>query len=213
MLAAAPGVLIPRPETEALVDLAAEALDRHPALGGLDWADLGTGTGAIAIGVARLLPPGRSIWAVDKAEAPAALAAWNASRLLGGPGQQRVRVVRGSWLEPLGHLRGRLGGILSNPPYIPRMRLAGLQREVRDHEPSLALDGGEGQGLDSLKDICGAAADHLAKGGFLALETDGPEQAHWAAGALQAAGFTGVEVRRDCYGVERFVLGYSSTGF
>ncbi|GFR50349.1 hypothetical protein Agub_g12558, partial [Astrephomene gubernaculifera] len=99
-----------------------------------------------------------------------------------------VRVVQGSWFEPLRHLRGRLGGVLSNPPYIPRCQmLAGLQAEVGRHEPWGALDGGEGAGLDSLQALCSEAASMLAPGGLIALETAGGEQADLVADLLRAA--------------------------
>jgi release factor glutamine methyltransferase len=88
------------------------------------------------------------VWAVDVSPVAAAYARYNADACsVGG----LVHIAQGSWYEPVGHLAGRVGGIVSNPPYIPREQMAGLQAEVGRHEPTLALDGGEGPGLDSLE--------------------------------------------------------------
>jgi HemK-like putative methylase len=179
VLSVGPGVLVPRPETEQMVDMAAAALAARPALARSPWADLGTGSGALAVGLAHLLAaergagaraearqpqrqqaweegtpagggdaPEPAVWAVDVSPAARAYAAANAAACA-PPGA--VAVVAGSWWEPLVHLRGRLGGVLTNPPYIPRREMAGLQREVGGHEPAGALDGGPGPGLDSLE--------------------------------------------------------------
>lgn len=88
------------------------------------------------------------MWAVDVSPIAAAYARYNADAC--GVGSL-VHIAQGSWYDPVGHLAGRVGGIVSNPPYIPRQQMAGLQAEVGRHEPTLALDGGEGPGLDSLE--------------------------------------------------------------
>ncbi len=121
----------------------------------------------------------------------------------------------------------QLTGILSNPPYIPREQLPGLQAEVGRHEPHLALDGGAGLGDDSLTAICAGAAAMLLPGGFLALETAGGEQAHAVAALLRGMdgpreanvadstsdaqggyAFRDVRVVKDLRGVDRFVTCY-----
>jgi release factor glutamine methyltransferase len=183
VLAVGPGILVPRPETELMIDLAAAALtaNPNPALALLPWADLGTGSGALAIGTAQLLAQAQQqqqrqqqqqqqqgvpassaeqqaawdaathpqVYAVDMSSTAVAYATANAA----AHGlQETVRAVQGSWYEPLQHLQGRLGGIVSNPPYIPRSQIeAGLQAEVGQHEPMSALDGGAGAGMDSLR--------------------------------------------------------------
>lgn len=198
VLAVGPGVLIPRPETEGLIDLAAAAMNASPGLASAPWADLGTGSGALAVALARLLEDRQRpatgmqqqsglpavqqqqlqqqprVWAVDLS--PAAVAYATANAAAHGV-QDAVRVVHGSWLEPLAQQqqqqqqrKGWLGGILSNPPYIPQVQMAGLQAEVGLHEPHTALDGGPGPGLDSLQPICEQAAAALLPGGFIALE-------------------------------------------
>lgn len=174
VLAVGPGILVPRPETELMIDLAAAALAANPALARLPWADLGTGSGALAIATAQLLlqhrqhtpqppehaqPPGAPgttssstapcVYAVDLSPTAAAYAAANAAACgVGGA----VQVRQGSWFSPLQELQGSLGGVLSNPPYIPRSQIdEGLQAEVGRHEPLSALDGGPGEGMDSLQ--------------------------------------------------------------
>lgn len=155
MLAVGPGILVPRPETELMLDLAAAALQANPSLGQLPWADLGTGSGALAIATAQLLQTQTQrgntpqVYAVDLSSTAAAYAATNAAAC---GVQDTVHALQGSWFEPLQHLKGRLGGVLSNPPYIPRSQIeAGLQAEVGQHEPMSALDGGPGEGMNSLQ--------------------------------------------------------------
>jgi release factor glutamine methyltransferase len=121
-------VLIPRPETELLIDFVQEAVAAAPALGAGAWADLGTGSGALATGVARALPQARRVYAVDLSPAPLAYAAFNAQRL--GVGS-RLTALRGSWYEPLEAAGVRqLAGVVSNPPYIASTDMPGLQAEV-----------------------------------------------------------------------------------
>jgi len=151
VLAVGPGVLIPRPETEALVDFAEAALLAQPQLRHATWADAGTGSGALAVALSRLLPlDAPAVVALDVSPVPLAYATANAQRA-GHPG--RVVTMQGSWLAPLLLQRGRgcLGGLLSNPPYIPNQRLPALQPEVGRHEPHLALDGGGVDGADALR--------------------------------------------------------------
>lgn len=222
VLSVGPGVLIPRPETELLVDFVVESASRDPRLAAGAWADLGTGSGALACGIARALPAAQ-VWAVDLHAAPVAHAAFNAARLgVGG----RVRVLQGSWYAPLaeaGVVPGGLAGVVSNPPYISAEMVPGLQAEVGRHEPRAALDGGAGPALDCLVPICSGAAAVLAPGGLLALETGGGDQAAYVAELLRHAlepssaqadagdgggpglAFQNVVVRYDMRGVARFV--------
>ncbi|GAB4817952.1 hypothetical protein N2152v2_004998 [Parachlorella kessleri] len=183
VLSVGPGILIPRPETEQMVDFVAEAVAGNPALALAPWADLGTGSGALAIALARQLPAVPWVWAVDLSPTPVAYATFNSQRL---GVADRVRVVQGSWYEPLQQAgAGRLGGIVSNPPYVTAQQMPGLQAEVGRHEPHLALDGGAGLGIDALVPICTGAVTWLQPGGFLALETGGGEQAHYVADLLR----------------------------
>jgi release factor glutamine methyltransferase len=160
----APGVLIPRPETELIVDLAAQAVAIHPALQQGHWADLGTGSGAIALGLAAQFPLAQ-IEAVDCSAEALAIAQANAEQV----GLNRIHFHLGEWLEPLSNLRGQFSGIVSNPPYIPTAEVETLQPEVRLHEPWLALDGGQ-DGLECLRRIIASAPNYLQPDGILLLE-------------------------------------------
>jgi release factor glutamine methyltransferase len=185
------------------VDFAKEAVESNPGLADGSWADLGTGSGAIAIALARSVPVS-TVYAVDKSPTAVAVARQNVKRYR----LQEVVLVRaGSWFEPLADFAGGLAGIVSNPPYIPSENLGGLQREVGAHEPMLALDGGSGEGLEAFGPLCDGAAGALRPGGFVGLETNGWGQAERVAEMLERSGhFCGVEVRADYSEVQRFVL-------
>ncbi|XP_024017940.1 uncharacterized protein LOC21394598 isoform X2 [Morus notabilis] len=160
------GVLIPRPETEQIVDLVADVVSDNEGLREGLWVDLGTGSGAIAIGVGMMLESlGRAI-ATDLSPLALSVAAFNVQRY----GLQDVVELRqGSWFEPLKDLEGKVAGIVSNPPYIPSDNISGLQAEVGRHEPRIALDGGV-NGMDDLLRLCKGAGSMLKSGGFFAFE-------------------------------------------
>eukprot|EP00884_Botryococcus_braunii_P006123 jgi/Botrbrau1/15511/Bobra.0225s0003.2 len=211
VLAVGPGVLIPRPETELLVDLCDRAMERKPELRGGSWADLGTGSGALAIALSQLLPDSAKVWAVEVSPDARKWAEYNVSRC---GVQEMVKVVAGEWYDPLQGLQGQLTGIVSNPPYIEQTLLPDLQAEVRQHEPHLALDGGPLSGMDSLKVICEGALHMLRPGGFLALETAGNPQSHLVVRVLEQLRETGdtgqpafedIQIITDYCRVDRFV--------
>jgi release factor glutamine methyltransferase len=162
-MAVGPAVLIPRPETELLIDLATQLM----AITGptLLWADLGTGSGCLAMALAEAWPTSQGL-AVDLSEEALSQARINLHNA--GVGH-RVRLVQGSWLEALQPWWGRLKLVVSNPPYIPSHQIDQLDPVVRDHEPRLALDGGH-DGLSSIRTIAEAAPSALAPGGRLLLE-------------------------------------------
>uniref|UniRef100_A0A061QT22 Release factor glutamine methyltransferase n=1 Tax=Tetraselmis sp. GSL018 TaxID=582737 RepID=A0A061QT22_9CHLO len=221
VLAVGPGCLIPRPETEQLIDLAEAAIASDPGLASGPWADLGTGSGALAVSLAQILLNKASdrpaeVWAVD---ASPEAARWANVNVIRHGLQDAVRVAVGKWGEPLAPVAGELAGILSNPPYIPSEKLPTLQAEVRRHEPRLALEGGTGDGLGAIVDVLECAAEALRPGGFLALETEGGHQAQAIADALNsgfgscpavrfADVFADAHVRSDYYGVPRFLVCY-----
>lgn len=193
-------VLIPRPETELLVELALTACQAEPALAAGPWADLGTGSGAIALALADALPAA-TVHAVDCSAAALELARANAQRL--GLGD-RLQFWHGSWWEPLAALTGCFSGALANPPYIPSQAIATLQPEVARHEPRVALDGGP-DGLQAVRELLAAAPRYLQPGGFWALELM-QGQAATVASLLAAQGdYTGIQVHRDLAGCDRFV--------
>lgn len=191
-----PGVFIPRPETEALVD-------RALALGPPDVAtvlDLCAGSGAIACAVGRRRPEW-TVWAVDRAAAALDCARANVRRLgLDG----RIQVLEGDLFEPLRDRvpAGAVDLVVANPPYLPAPILPVLPVEVRDWEPRAALDGGP-DGLDVIRRVLGAAPDWLRPEGGLLMEI-GEEQGPAAQALVRADGrYAGARVHRDFRGCDR----------
>jgi release factor glutamine methyltransferase len=198
----APGVLIPRPETELLIDLAQQAApcarDAQQ-----QWADLGTGSGAIALGLARTFP-NTIIHAVDISPQALRIAQQNAQSL---GLEERLQFYEGRWLEPLGALGHSLHGIVSNPPYIPSQQVLTLQPEVSRHEPHLALDGGE-NGLTAIHEIAERAPDYLRPGGMLLMEMmSGQAEAVYQIMDEQRA-YRDLQIHQDLAGIERFILAF-----
>ncbi|XP_010547657.1 PREDICTED: uncharacterized protein LOC104819332 isoform X2 [Tarenaya hassleriana] len=201
------GVLIPRPETELIVDMVEELLARDEGFKEGFWADLGTGSGAIAIGVARVLGSRGKVIATDLSPVAVSVAGHNVQRY---GLQEMIEVREGSWFEPLNEFEGKLMGIVSNPPYIPSDNISGLQEEVSRHEPRLALDGGI-DGTDCLLHLCHGASRMLKAGGFFAFETNGEEQSkmlveYMTSGPMGC--FSDVKAVSDFAGINRFVTGF-----
>jgi release factor glutamine methyltransferase len=192
-----PAVLVPRPETERLVEVALEL-----AAGAKRAAEVGVGSGAIAIALARVWPEVR-IWATDTSAAALEVAAENGRRH-GVSG--RVTLLAGELLDPLPpDLHAMLDAVVSNPPYIRTDEFPGLEPEVRDYEPREALDGGP-DGLAVIRPLIAAAPAYLRRGGLLALEV-GAGQGAVVVELMQAAGLIEVRTFRDYAGHERVVAG------
>ncbi|MDP9200123.1 MAG: peptide chain release factor N(5)-glutamine methyltransferase [Pseudomonadota bacterium] len=190
-----PDVLVPRPETELLVEWALEALvgRPHPAV-----LDLGTGSGAIALAIARERPDA-TVTAVDISEPALAVARGNAGRLA----LANLQFLAGNWFEPVA--AARFDVIVSNPPYIAAGDPA--LGELA-HEPRVALVAGD-DGLRALETICAGAGSRLASGGCLLVE-HGATQGEQVRAGMAKSGFTGIESRRDLAGRERATRGNSA---
>ncbi|MBQ9563799.1 MAG: peptide chain release factor N(5)-glutamine methyltransferase [Lachnospiraceae bacterium] len=185
-----PDVLIPRSDTEVLAE---EAL-RHCR--GARVLDLCTGSGCLAVSLA-VLGGCASVTGSDVSEAALGIARKNAEKY-----GADVRYVKSDLFEKID---GVYDLIVSNPPYIESAEIGRLQPEVRDHDPRLALDGGE-DGLSFYRRICREAGAHLAPGGILAVEI-GSSQAQEVARLFEENGLSGVRVIRDLSGADRVVTG------
>jgi release factor glutamine methyltransferase len=204
-LQVSPAVLIPRPETELIIDIVAENCQAELYQNGI-WVDLGTGSGAIAIALSRLFPQAQ-IHAIDCSQSALEVAKSNASKnLKRGSDLAKIQFHHGNWFEPLANLnlKNKLAGIVSNPPYIPSFEVLNLQPEVTNHEPHLALDGGA-DGLDAIRELIAIAPDYLIPSGFWIIELMSG-QARIVRSLLQANGkYTNIQIHQDYSGVERFV--------
>jgi len=187
-------VLIPRPETETLVEAALPRLTPNGTC-----LDLGTGSGAIAVTIACQRPAARVV-ATDASAAALRVARTNAER---HGCEARIELLQGSWYEPVGPRRFDL--IVSNPPYVaaddPHLGRGDLR-----FEPRAALTDGSLDGLDSIRAIVGGARAHLAPGGWLLLE-HGYDQAEAVGALLAAAGFANRISLPDLAGIPRVAGG------
>ena len=193
-LGVSPATLIPRAETERLVEL---ALDRLPTDTPCRVADLGTGSGAIALAIARERPMA-AVVATDASKAALAVAVANARR----NAIDNVWFRRGDWCEALG--RDRFDLVASNPPYIAAGDPHLAQGDLR-HEPAAALASGI-DGLDAIRRIVHDVPAHLAPAGWLLLE-HGHDQGEAVRALMRAAGFTDVATEPDLEGRDRVTLG------
>jgi len=193
--AVTPDVLIPRPDTEILVQYAVEKLSSLK--GEVTFADIGTGSGAICVSILKYVKNANAV-TVDISQAAINCAKFNAEKF---GVDDRLKFYVGNLFKPL---RGqKFHAIISNPPYIPTSDLATLQDEVK-REPSIALDGGD-DGLNFYRRIVDAAPNFLCKGGFLAVEI-GINQAQDVKNLFEK-NFTDIKILKDLAGIERMLAG------
>jgi release factor glutamine methyltransferase len=198
-LVVSPAVLIPRPETESIIDIALAASNRLQQQG--IWVDLGTGSGAIAIGLAKALPDAK-IYAVDCSLAALEIARLNATNL---DVLTQIHLSHGSWWSSLEHLQNQVAGMLSNPPYIPSDEVLCLQPEVANHEPHLALDGGF-DGLDAIRILVETAPKYLQPGGIWLIEMMAGQGEAVRDLLIAQGSYTDIQIIDDLAGLDRFVL-------
>lgn len=198
-LRVSPAVLIPRPETEMLVEVALSMLPAHEECAALD---LGTGSGAVGLSIA-LEHPRVRVWATD--EDPAALAVARSNLAGLGRPATRVRLLQGDWYGALPEeLRSSFDVVVSNPPYVSVLEWEGLSSQVRDFEPRRALVAGQ-QGTEDLEVVIAGAPDWLRSGGALAVEL-APWQAEEMAAFAGKVGFTSIEVHKDLSERQRILV-------
>jgi len=196
-----PAVLIPRPETELLVERALQLGTRLPRMTALRILDIGTGSGAVAVSLAKELPLAR-VCAVDIFAGAIEVARVNACRH--GVGD-RVEFFCGDLFEPVTEEREGYDLIVANPPYIRSGDLAGLAPEIREWEPATALEGGA-DGLLYYRRIIAAAGDYLKSGGSILLELGDAMGEAVARLFADAGGFGPAQVYRDYAGQERVIV-------
>ncbi|MCA1903882.1 MAG: peptide chain release factor N(5)-glutamine methyltransferase [Cyanobacteria bacterium M5B4] len=186
-------VLIPRPETELIIDIVQARVEPQGK-----WCDLGTGSGAIAIGLARSFPQ-IQLWAVDISDSALQVAQENIDRY---DLTDRICCVQGNWFDPLAP---GLEGMVSNPPYIPSNMINSLA-EVVKQEPLLALDGGE-DGLAAIVHLIKEGKRFIRSGGFWLVEVMAG-QAEIVADMLSYHDYKDVMIHRDLQHIDRFVSGF-----
>jgi release factor glutamine methyltransferase len=187
-----PSVLVPRADTEILVETALEQLRE-----GENVLDMCTGSGCILLSIAKLGNPGRTTGA-DISHEALQTARKNAEHLE----LHETEFIQSNLFE---QIRGRYDMIVSNPPYIPSGEIPHLMREVSLHEPHTALDGGN-DGLDFYREITRQSADYLTPGGRLLMEI-GADQGEAVCEMMRQAGFEKVGIRKDLAGKDRVVYG------
>jgi release factor glutamine methyltransferase len=189
-------VLVPRPETELLVECAAEFLED-----GGRAADMGTGSGCVIVALAKEVE-GDGWLAVDISDEALQVAEGNVRRHgLAG----RITLRRSDLFSAVGERDGLFDVIVSNPPYIRSGEMDALQREVREHEPRQALDGGR-DGLDVVRKVIAGAPAHLRAGGHLLLEVGDGQAEEVMACAAAEGGFKEISCRGDLAGTMRVVI-------
>lgn len=196
-----PEVLVPRPETELLVEVTIELVKEFEGNHLVKILDLGTGSGAIAVSLAKEID-NVEMWATDLSAQALEVAQTNALR---HGVEEKIRFLQGNAFDPVRGRKEFLNVIVSNPPYVRRGELGSLPAEVREWEPRLALDGGT-DGLDFYRRVIEEADYHLADGGFVALEI-GADMAEKVCRLIANVGcYCAASVRRDYAGRDRVVV-------
>lgn len=199
------GVLIPRPDTEVLVEYILDYIKINYNDENIKILDLGSGSGAISLSIAHYAP-NSYVYGVDIGDVPLKVANINKERFK----LTNVEFLKGDIFEPFMNGNYKFHIIVSNPPYIPSLDIEKLQIEVKDYEPKLALDGGE-DGLDFYRRIVKQAKDFLVKDGLLIFEI-GYNQGSDVRLLLENDGFFNIEILKDLQGLDRVVLGRAKKG-
>lgn len=192
------GVLIPRPDTETLVE---EIINICNNRTGLNILDIGTGSGAITISLAKYLDKSHVISA-DISDIALEIASKNA---ISNNVDERIDFIKSDVFSNVPK-EEKFDLIVSNPPYIRKSDIDGLDRQVKDFEPYNALEGGE-DGLDFYRQITKESIDYLKQGGILAYEV-GHDQAEDVSEIMKSYGYTKIYKKKDIQGIDRVVIGF-----
>ena len=192
-------VLIPRPETELIVDIVFNIFRRKSEK--LFFAELGTGSGAISIALALAYPSSDGV-ATDIDQDALEIATKN---FINSSKQSNLKFYCGNWWSPLERFKGKLDLAISNPPYIPKDTYEKLPKEVKNFEPKVALLGGE-DGLEHIRKIIQKAPLFLKEKGWLILENHF-DQGEKVKQLLLKNQFTSIEIVKDLSGIGRFTIG------
>jgi len=192
-------VLIPRPETELIVDIVFKIFEDESQK--IFFAELGTGSGAISIALALAYPSWNGI-ATDIDQDALEIASKN---YINSSKQSNLKFICGDWWIPLESVRGKLDLVISNPPYIPNETYEKLAKEVKNFEPKVALLGGE-DGLKHIREIIQKAPLFLKEKGWLILENHF-DQGEKVKQLLIKNKFTSIEIVKDLSGIGRFTIG------
>ena len=199
------GVLIPRPDTEILVEYILNYISTNYNEQNIRVLDLGSGSGAISLSIAHYAP-NAFVYGVDIDDIPLKVGNINKEKFK----LTNVEFLKGNMFEPFYNKDDRFQIIVSNPPYIPSLDIEKLQIEVRDYEPRLALDGGQ-DGLEFYRKITKQAKDYLVEDGLLVLEI-GYNQGLDVELLLRNNNLCNIEILKDFQGLDRVVLGRCKKG-
>lgn len=197
----AEGVLVPRPDTEILIEKVLDSIDKEDEY---TIVDIGTGSGAITVSLAKYIKNSH-VYSIDISKHALNIARQNAEK---HDVLSKISFLSGSLFEPLQDISiaGKIDILVSNPPYIPTGDIDNLQVEVSKFEPRIALDGGE-DGLDFYREIIDKAPEYLRSGGLIALEV-GHDQARTVVDLMkEKKKYVNIEITKDLAGIERVVSG------
>lgn len=193
------GVLIPRPDTEPLVEELIELCKNKESLNILD---IGTGSGAITISLAKYLPTSK-VTSFDMYDTPLEIGKINA---VNNRVDDRVVFMKSDLFSAIENANTQFDLIVSNPPYIPKKDIETLHTQVKDYEPYTALEGGD-DGLDFYRKITENSIKYLKENGILAYEV-GHDQAQSVSEIMKNNGYSKIYIKKDLQGIDRVVIGY-----
>ena len=193
------GVLIPRPDTEPLVE---ELIELCKMKNEVDILDIGTGSGAITISLAKYIEKSK-LTSFDISDIPLEVGKKNA---ISNGVDHKIEFIKSDLFSAIKNKDIKFDIIVSNPPYIPKRDMDTLHTQVKDYEPYNALEGGE-DGLDFYRDITEQSKDYLKSNGILAYEV-GHDQAKEVSEIMKNNGYTKIYTKKDIQGIDRVVIGF-----